>query len=160
MPPKYIPRRAIIPIGPSIAYIPLTKGYYSLIDSEDAHIAETRNWYAAVCPRTVYARRSPSTYLHALIFGDNGPDHINCNGLDNRRANLRAATSRQNGYNQRRPTTNTTGFKGVCFYSGRFRAHIIIDGRNKHLGGFFTAEDAYAAYCKAAQETRGEFMRG
>lgn len=86
-------------------------------------------------------------------------DHINGDGLDNRRANLRAATPMQNSANTRRPKNNTSGYKGVSRVAKGWRAMISINRRNVWLGVFATPEDAAAAYWKAAVATRGEFAR-
>lgn len=88
-------------------------------------------------------------------------DHANGQRDDNRIANLRLATPAQNRRNSRRAKNNTSGFKGVTFHkgSGRWRASIQVDRRAVTLGGFVTAEDAYAAYVAAAKRYFGEFAR-
>jgi hypothetical protein len=88
-------------------------------------------------------------------------DHRDCDGLDNRWPNLREATSTQNKANTRRRRDNTSGFKGVTFNKRdrRFQARIKAGDRERHLGCFDTAEEAYAAYCAAAKEHFGEFAR-
>lgn len=87
-------------------------------------------------------------------------DHRNGIRADNRLQNLREATRTEQMHNLRRPTTNTSGFKGVSLYQGkRWRAYIHLNGKPKHLGYFLTAELAHAAYCKAALAARGEFAR-
>lgn len=88
-------------------------------------------------------------------------DHRDTDRANNAWANLRLATLSQNGGNSRRARNNTTGFKGVSFHkaSGKFRACIRVDFRQKSLGYFTTAEDAHAAYCKAAKVVFGEFAR-
>ena len=90
-----------------------------------------------------------------------GVDHIDLNGLNNRWANLREATKAQNGHNTRAPRTNTSGFKGVSLHkqTGRYRAYIRVDGRQRWLGYHDTAEAAHAAYARAANDLRGEFGR-
>jgi len=85
-------------------------------------------------------------------------DHIDRNGLNNAWSNLRAATKSQNAANSSHPITNTTGFKGVSLCKiGKFRATIRIDGRQKWLGRFSTAEEAARAYRDAAIEKSGEY---
>lgn len=88
-------------------------------------------------------------------------DHADNDGTNNRWANLRAATKAENGWNSRRPATNTSGFKGVSIHrpSGQWRATIRLNGRQAFLGHFSTPEDAHAAYAAAAQAHRGKFAR-
>src|SRR5262245_58196097 len=61
-------------------------------------------------------------------------DHINNKRDDNRLCNLRESNHTNNGYNQALRVNNTTGFKGVSFYSGKFNAQIKKDGKTYHLG--------------------------
>ena len=92
---------------------------------------------------------------------DHQIDHIDLNPGNNAWANLRAATNAQNCFNQSRPKSNTSGFKGVHHIktSGKYRAVIKINYRQKHLGCFETAEEAHAAYSAAAREHFGDYAR-
>lgn len=78
-------------------------------------------------------------------------DHINGIRSDNRIVNLRLATNRQNSQNERQArTTNRTGFLGVSRHrDGRFRARIVVDGKERSLGIHGTARKAHAAYVQA-----------
>ncbi len=88
-------------------------------------------------------------------------DHIDGNQRNNHIENLRPATSSQNGANSRKPSTNTSGFKGVTWNkaAGRFKAQITVNGRKTHLGYFTDPETAHAAYIDAAKQFHGEFAR-
>mgnify|MGYP001183642752 CR=1 FL=1 len=89
-------------------------------------------------------------------------DHINGDGLDNRLKNLRPATNSQNCQNSRMQSNNTSGFKGVTFNKrgrGAWQVQIRIDGARKYIGRFATAEEAGAAYERAAMELHGDFAR-
>jgi len=88
-------------------------------------------------------------------------DHVDGNGLDNRRSNLRLATASQNQCNQRRSSANSSGFKGVtwCRKGKRWKARIKVNKVLKHLGTFTSPEAAYAAYCAASERFHGEFGR-
>ena len=88
-------------------------------------------------------------------------DHSNCDKSDNRMTNLRLASKPQNGWNVGRPSTNTSGYKGVTLLAqtGRWRARITVNGEVNYLGCFDNPELAHAAYCKAAKKYHGEFAR-
>jgi hypothetical protein len=83
-------------------------------------------------------------------------DHINGDRTDNRLANLREVTVRQNAQNMKRYENNKSGYTGVIWMkrAERWRATIKILGRNKHLGSFRNIEDAIAAR-KQAEEALG-----
>ncbi|MGE0038076.1 MAG: HNH endonuclease [Xanthobacteraceae bacterium] len=88
-------------------------------------------------------------------------DHINGIRSDNRFVNLRLATNSENARNSRRRINNACGYKGVHYKKRlkKFVAQIRVAGRVFHLGVFRTADEAHAAYCKAAKEHFGEFAR-
>ncbi len=85
-------------------------------------------------------------------------DHINRNGLDNRRANLRFATIAQNAQNSRM-RKNRSGYKGVWFAKdkGRFRAAIWYNNKRIYLGYFNSPISAAKAYDEAARKYHKEF---
>jgi len=88
-------------------------------------------------------------------------DHINRDPLDNRVENLRLCNQRQNSGNAKVKSNNKLGVKGVHLHkNGRFVAGIHKQGKSYYLGLFDTAEEAHAAYLKAAEETFGEFAHG
>lgn len=86
-------------------------------------------------------------------------DHENLHRSDNRWENLRVATRTQNRTNSRAMKNNSSGYKGVYPFRGRWRALITSNYKNIHLGLFNNPEDAHAAYCAAAQKYHGEFAR-
>lgn len=86
-------------------------------------------------------------------------DHINGIRDDNRLANLREATARQNVCNTPARKSSKSGIKGVSQHGNRWRASISLDGKTHRLGTFATAEEASAAYADAAQRLHGEFAR-
>lgn len=88
-------------------------------------------------------------------------DHINGNGLDNRRDNLRIATPSQNAMNSKRHKDNRTGYKGVTYFrrDRNYRATIYINGKVTHIGYFDTAEEAHEAYNARAKQEYGEFAK-
>ena len=86
-------------------------------------------------------------------------DHINNDGFDNRRENLRMASSSQNCANQSLASNSTIGYKGVTHAKGRngYMARIMVRGKRLYLGTYKTPELAHEAYCKAAEQYFGEF---
>ncbi len=98
--------------------------------------------------------------MHRLILSADKTqqvDHINRNGLDNRRDNLRFATPSQNIYNRGLQENNTSGFMGVVWNASanKWQAQIGVNNRLKYLGLFLTKEDAGDAYLKAKSQLSG-----
>ncbi len=149
------------------AWAILTKGFVSLISVEDASLFEDV-WYAFVNQAgNIYAARrnksKKSLYLHREILKPNGiseVDHVNRNGLDNRRFNIRPASKAQNAAN-RKKGKGVSLFKGVSLarrpYQMKKPWHATY--RSTHLGYFATEEEASAAYMKAARAAFGDFAR-
>jgi HNH endonuclease/AP2 domain len=154
-----------------VAYVPLTKSYEAVIDAADASLVEGWNWIAVVQSRRVYAARTDRAdnqrrdiRMHRVLMGEPDGfdvDHINGDGLDNRRANLRIATRAENLRNQRLSLRNTSGFKGVCWDKdkGKWRAQIKLNWGNHYLGLYTTPEEAHQAYVAASIKIHGEFGR-
>ncbi|MGW8565640.1 AP2 domain-containing protein [Isoptericola sp. NPDC055881] len=155
----------------STVEIPLSQGLVALVDAEDYdRVTASTPWAASVSKGHAYAvhqesirggQRRRSILMHTLITGWPYVDHINGNGLDNRRANLRPATHADNMHNYRRPRHNTSGFKGVSWRKakGAWVANIKLHGRQRYLGAYATREEAARAYDVAALELHGEFAR-
>jgi hypothetical protein len=100
--------------------------------------------------------------LHRLLYPDaDRVDHINGDGLDNRRANTRACTHAQNNMNKGIGKNNTSGYKGVIWNArlNKWVAQIGYKYRGYNLGLFVCKHDAAAAYNKAATEFFGEFAK-
>lgn len=168
-------KREIRPIrvDGNVAYIPLNKGYVAVIDAADVPLVDRWSWRALVESNTVYVGRDERRgrgqkrvriYLHRVLSSPPdgvGVDHVDGDGLNNRRKNLRHATQLENNRNQKRRNDNTSGLKGVSWNKRdkKWRAAISVLGRTKNLGYFDTPEEAHAAYCIAAIDLHGQFAR-
>lgn len=161
-----------IRIEGNIAYIPLTKGYEAVIDAADVPLVNSFHWFVLTQNSgRIYAGRNVKVSvnrwtierLHHVLFGasDNmDVDHIDGNGLNNCRSNLRFATRSQNLGNSRPHKDGTCGTKGIHVHSnGSFRAQICVNGKRIHLGLFKDREAAGKAYADAALKHFGEFAR-
>lgn len=151
--------------------IPLSRGLVALVDDDDAaDVIAAGPWHAVPGGRTIYGRRNRrkagggwrSQSLHAFLLGRPWVDHIDGNGLNNTRANLRPATAGQNAANRQTRIDSASGFKGVYANKGRgkpWRAQICVNYQKRHLGLFDTAEEAGHAYDDAATEAHGPYAR-
>lgn len=157
--------------------IKLTQGKYALVDAEDFEWLSQWKWYywKAKHARTGYAvrnqkgmeiegKRSGVRMHRQILSGAELVDHINGNGLDNRRKNLRAVTHGQQVQN--RPTFKNkknsklkgvikTNWEGYSYWVARIRK----DGKYYYLGTFKSELAAHRAYIKKAKELHGEFAR-
>ena len=92
---------------------------------------------------------------------DNNPviDHIDNNPANNNVKNLRWCSQKDNLYNQDKYKNNTSGYKGVSFdkSANKYKAYISINGKDKNLGRFETAEEASKVYDAKAKEIHAEF---
>lgn len=154
-----------------IAFVELTRGKTAIIDAEDGHLVANRLWRATLNDGIWYARsgRQGEILMHRIILGEVEDglvvDHIDGDGLNNRRSNLRTCKSRDNIRNSKKRTVSGANprsrFKGVTRIAGRdgWRAQIMRDGIKINLGHYPTPELAARAYDMAAREYFGEFAR-
>ncbi len=148
--------------------IQLTKGYEAVIDEVDFDLS-LYPWQINIKSlngRTLYAQRAAAlgaeSQLHRVILSrvlgralqsEEDTDHIDRNGLNNRRNNLRLATRSQNMANNPKQRGNySSEYKGVSWYSSRlkWRSYIKIQRRMYTLGYFEHEIDAAIAYDNAA----------
>lgn len=152
--------------------IPLTQGKFAQVDDEDFEELNKYKWYAWKKGNTFYAARNTHTnkkwtmaLMHRTIL--NIPpkmvcDHIDGNGLNNQKENLRITTRQQNVRNHIHANRdNKLGIKGVYFDERRkkFVAKIMFNGKKIFLGHFNVSGDADDIYRTAEKKYYGEFAR-
>lgn len=150
----------------TLEQIKLTNNKVALIDSEDYKLVSKYKWYCSNNCGKLYAvnKNKKVLYMHRLIIS--APkgyevDHINGDGLDNRKSNLRLCSSSQNKYNQKISTINTSGFKGVTWNKNRnkWQSQIGCGKKYKYLGLFKDKHAAAKAYNEEASKLFGKFAR-
>lgn len=142
--------------------IPLTRGKVAIIDDADYPLIAGYRWYCNDEGYAVSNNKGNSLRMHRLILGtppDKITDHINKNGLDNRRSNLRLADKSTNGCNRPKQANNKSGVKGVCFDKrfGYWRAYVTLNRKQVFNSYYKKFEDAVAARRAAALKYHKEF---
>jgi hypothetical protein len=148
-----------------IRYIPLTQGKFAIIDTNDYKRLSKHKWCAFKSHNNFYAMRRKNNkgiMMHRFIM--NAPkgmdvDHIDGNGLNNRKSNLRICTHAQNIHNSRPIRNRSSRYKGVALSQRDKvgRAYIQHNYRTLNLGGFDDEKEAAHAYDLKAAELFGEF---
>lgn len=158
--------------------VTLASGYIALVDDDDFEWINKKKWRVKKPQdnRTVYSMasiyigdsRCKSVYMHREImakhFGAKSLDgmtidHIDGNGLNNQKTNLRICTQSDNNKNSKARSHCVSGFKGVTLLKGKqkYIARIRVDGKDKFIGSYKDPVDAAIAYDRACKKLRGEF---
>lgn len=148
--------------------IPLSQNKYALVDDDDFERVNRHKWHIHSNGTREYAARNHLTVrgwrqqlLHRFILGVDGEeiDHINRDGLDCRRANMRICNRAENACNRRKAQGKSSQYIGVSWYTriGKWQAKVQVDGRVHHLGYFESELEAARAYNAEAQLRHGEF---
>lgn len=154
--------------------IPLTKGMFALVDDDDFSRVNEYKWCAHQDGGRWYSFRYFSkdgqrTFmsLHRFIIGTPvgmETDHINGNGLDNRKCNVRICTRNQNQANKSKSWGKHSKYKGVSYAKNRqspkrWFAQIVSNNKHYHCGYYLTEIEAAKAYNENAIKFFGEFAR-
>jgi len=153
--------------------IPLTQGYYALVDDDMFDYLNQWKWCvltskaknAFYAKRTIKVNRKQKTVLmHKLIMqcvGNNRIDHEDGNGLNNQRYNMRFCTISQNNMNSAKPKNASSIWKGVYWDKANlnWRAQIKINKKAICLGRFKDEHSAAIVYNHKAIELFGEFAK-
>ena len=157
--------------GQDAKAISLTKGAFAIIDPDDLPLITQHSWHLKEYAHLKYAVRDhyengkrTTIKMHRVIAEANPGepvDHINGDGLDNRKSNLRICTGSQNAMNQRPQSGRTSKYKGVHWHKtkNKWIASIGINGKVSTIGSFNTELEAAKAYNNEARKLFGEFAR-
>jgi hypothetical protein len=132
-----------------------------IFDYKDFNIIHGYKWRIRKGKITNYVVSGNNIKMHRILLdaGDGEiVDHINGNGLDNRRSNLRIVNFAQNAQNRGNQRNKLTP-KGVTQIKNKFRARIRVKGILIHLGYFTSKKDAAKEYDKAAIKYFGDYAR-
>lgn len=165
--------KTLLNLEKTLRTIELTQGFVTTVDDEDYERLNSYKWcvHNASKENTQYAIRKSrkseggkrsNIRMHSFIM--NCPlgmvvDHIDGNGLNNQRSNLRLATTAENSRNSRISKRNTSGYKGVYFHSRdkKWIARIKVNVKYKVICYTKNVIEAAIAYNKAALEYYGQF---
>ena len=160
---NYRPRPAE-PKGDEVRWISLNDGLYTYVDAADYEWLNQWHWRGYSAGYAGRYEKGKLLYMHRQIMQPPKGlvvDHINGNGYDNTRINLRNVTRRQNMYNKGKHIGTASIYKGVMRdkRSGKWFA-VIRSGDARPRSDLFVEEaEAGRAYDRAAVELFGEFAR-
>jgi hypothetical protein len=135
---------------------------FATVDDSDYEEVSKYRWYAFGHGRNVYAATSKNgrmVYMHRMLMRPRKGyvvDHIDGNGLNNRRCNLRVCTPAQNLINKA-PRGGTSRFTGVYRAKKKWLAHVTHRGKYYYLGVFDDEVEAAKARDRKAYELHGEY---
>ncbi len=147
----------------------LTHNLSAIVDDKDYKFLSKYKWYARIRhdKKTAYAVRAIYSNgkqkilrMHCILLNNIYVDHINGDGLDNRRKNLRIATHQQNMCNcKRKKSSNSSKYRGVYFKKNKNRWSAQIGFKNEkiHIGYFSTEIEAGLAYDEVARKLHKDF---
>lgn len=139
---------------------------FCIIDKKDYNIVKDYRWKVSQDSNTFYVQgrkngKGHPIPIHRVLFNltdsKTTVDHINGNGLDNRRQNLRVCTQLENNKNAKIRKDNTSGYKGVHKMKNRYSARIQSNGKRITIGYYDTAEDAAKAYNDYSLKLHGNY---
>ena len=158
--------------------IKLTQNEFALVDNNVYEKLNRYKWCVHKRRGIFYASRGVTTtkyagikgiHMHRVIMGVIDPklfvDHINGDGLDNRKKNLRICTNAENARNAKAKTRNRSGYKGVSLHRinkdgmQTWRSRICMDGKDISLGVYRSKREAARAYNTAAIKMFGRFAK-
>jgi hypothetical protein len=156
-----------LPDGTTVIFLEQRDGasFNCYIDTEDFPLVAAYRWCAAQGWTSFYAytnSQGTTRAMHQLLMPSSDgrtPDHVDRDGLNNRRSNLRLATKSQQAWNWGLLANNTSGVAGVHLHkkSRKWMARIAFNHKRIYLGSFSTLAEAAAARSQAVELYHGEF---
>ena len=152
--------------------IALSQGKFAQVDDEDYDYLMQWKWWAGKSTNVFYAGRNvrndrlrTTIKMHRIIMGYNSHklciDHIDGDGLNNQRCNLRFATKPENNMNKKSSIGSSSVYKGVCWdkNSNKWISQIRRDGRKVYFKRFINEIDAAKQYDIWAKELFKDFAK-
>ena len=135
-----------------------------IFDADDYEKVSKYHWYEETNGyiRSSSKKKENRFHLHRLIMGfpdDINIDHINHDTFDNRKSNLRIATTSQNAMNRVIASNNTSGVTGVVWLKNekKWKAEIKVDDKTIYLGAYKKFKDAVCVRKEAEEKYFGEY---
>ena len=144
--------------------IKLTRCKCAVVSDEDVALVSQYKWHAFPMGKTWYAATSVGgkrLYMHRLILNPKpgvSVDHLDDDGLNNRRSNLRTCSHQEN-LSRMRTVVGESGFRGVTRHQNSWKAKIKVNYKNIYLGCFKDKREAARAYDAAALKYFGPLAR-
>lgn len=145
--------------------IPLTQGKEAIVDEEDYEFLSQFKWhykngYAARCISV--DGKQVRIWMHRVLTGvpDNlEVDHLDRNGLNNTKQNLRICSRKINSDNRGLFVNNTSGYKGVSWHAGKWQASYRHNGKLHYIGRYTSKEEAYQKYLETKEKLNADVSR-
>src|ERR1041385_682326 len=137
---------------------------YALVDDADFDFLNRFRWHLSAGRYAATFVNGQRERMHRLLF--NNPenitiDHIDGNGLNNQRSNLRLATMTQQQWNRRKHVVSSSKYKGVYWNKDRncWVTRIVYKGNHRHLGCFNSEVKSAKIYNREARKLFGEYAK-
>jgi hypothetical protein len=160
------PSYRLPPVEPAtgdIRFIPLTQGKFAIVDTADYEWLGKYHWNAMTSDNTTYAFRKENgkvIFMHREIMKPRKGqvvDHINHNGADNRRSNMRNCSKRENACNGRARRNSSSQYRGVCRHGNGWSAEVGYLRAHVHVGSYAEEIEAARARDRMAIQLHGQY---